>query len=133
MEDIFIGRLMSTDVATVDPGTSVREAARRLHERRIGSLVVVGEGNQPEGIITTTDFVRLVADGASVEDATVADYMSEELVTAEVGDDIESAADRLVTYDIHHLPVVDETEGVVGMLSTTDLASYLSGIEAEPL
>lgn len=35
----------------------------------------------------------------------------------------------MITYNIQHFPVVDDEEGVVGMLSTTDLTAYLSDVE----
>lgn len=120
---------MSTDVHTVDPETPLTDAAQTLLEKRIGSLVVVDDANNPRGIITSTDFVRLVAENNVDAHKTVGEHMSEEVVTVGVQDDIQDAADRLVTYDIHHLPVVDDTEGTIGMLSTTDLTAYLSGVQ----
>ena len=129
MEDIFVGRLMTPDVITVDPETQMAEAATTLYDQRIGSLIVVDEDNQPAGIITSTDFVRFVSQGGADGDATVADHMSREVVTVGAQDDIRTAADRFITYNIHHLPVVDEVEGVIGLLSTTDLTAYLSGVE----
>lgn len=129
MDDIFVGRLMSTDVQTVDPETPVEKAAETLLENRISSLVAVDDENQLVGIITSTDFVRLVAEGDPEAITTVGDHMSREVVTVDAQDNVQAAADRFITYDVHHLPVVDETEGVIGMLSTTDLTAYLSGVE----
>ena len=130
MDDIFVGRLMSTEVQTVDPETPVEEAAAMLLDNRISSLVAVDDDNQLLGIITSTDFVRLVAEGNPEAVTTVGDHMSREVATVSAQDDVQTAADRLLTYNVHHLPVVDDTEGVIGMLSTTDLTSYLSGVEA---
>ena len=129
MEDIFVGRLMSTQVVTVSPETPVEEAAERLLSENIGSLVVVDGDNQIEGILTSTDFVRVVAEGEPGDETTVADHMSENVATVTAQDDIQDAADKLITYDIHHLPVVDGREGVIGMLSTTDLAAYISAVQ----
>lgn len=126
MEDIFVGRLMTPDVITVDPETHIESAAEILLEERIGSVVVVDEQDHPVGILTNTDFVRVVAEGDPGDRTAVADHMSREVVTVTAQDDIQTAADRLVTYRIHHLPVVDDTEGVIGVLSTTDLTAYLS-------
>jgi CBS domain-containing protein len=126
MDDIFVGRLMTSDVVTVDPDTHIERAAETLLDERIGSLVVADESDQPVGILTNTDFVRVVAEGDPGDNTAVADHMSREVVTVDAQDDIQTAADRLITYNIHHLPVVDDTEGVIGVLSTTDLASYLS-------
>lgn len=129
MDDIFVGRVMSSEVITVTPETDIEDAASLLMERGIGSLVVVDDNNQPAGILTNTDFVRLVAEGDPESETTVEDHMSREVATIGVHDDIQTAANRLITFNIHHLPVVDDTEGVVGMLSTADLASYISDVE----
>lgn len=129
MEDIFVGRLMSSDVVTVTPETLVEEAAATLLEERIGSVVVVDDDNQVEGILTSTDFVRIVANCDPKDQTTVGEHMSGEVVTVGAQDDVQEAANRFVTYRIHHLPVVDDEEGLIGILSTTDLTAYLSDVE----
>ena len=129
MQDIFVARLMSSGVVTVTPDTLVEDAAELLLEEGIGSLVVVDEDNQLAGILTSTDFVRIVRDSEPKAETTVERYMTEGVATAEAGESIREAADRLITYEIHHLPVVDEEEGVIGMLSTTDLAVYFSDVQ----
>ena len=128
MEDIFVGRLMSSGVVSVTPETPVEEAAEILLEKNIGSVVIVDENNQPAGILTSTDFVRIVSEGDPEEVTVVRDHMTDGVVTVDVNDPIQEAANKIVTYDIHHLPVVDDEEGVIGMLSTTDLTAYLSDL-----
>ena len=128
MADIFVGRLMSSPVETVRPVTSVREAATTLLDEEIGSLVVVDDDNELLGILTTTDFVRITADGTATE-ATVSDYMSPDVTTATANDPISDVAGTMIDNGIHHVPVVDDEAGVVGMLTTTDLTAYLSAIE----
>jgi len=120
---------MSTGIITVRPDTPVETAAETLLDENISSVVVVDTDNQPEGILTSTDFVRIVAKGDPKDETTVADHMTTDIVSASVQDPIREAADKMVTYHIHHLPVVDKTEGVIGMLSTTDLAAYFSEVE----
>ncbi|MHB9286641.1 CBS domain-containing protein [Halobacteriales archaeon Cl-PHB] len=129
MDDIFVARLMSTGVHTVTPDTYVEDAANDLMEHEIGSLVVVDGNNQLEGILTSTDFVRIVAESRQKAQTTVERYMTDRVVTVEAQDSIRDAADKMITYGIHHLPVVDDEEGVIGMLSTTDLTAYLSDVE----
>jgi CBS domain-containing protein len=36
----------------------------------------------------------------------------------------------MITYGIHHMPVVDETEGLIGIVTTSDLAAYLADVDA---
>ena len=129
MDDIFVARLMSDGVVTVTPDTLVEDAAQKLLENEIGSLVVVDVENHLEGILTSTDFVRIVARSQPKAETTVERYMTDQVVTVEAQDPIRDAADKMITYGIHHLPVVDETSGVIGMLSTTDLTSYLSDVK----
>jgi CBS domain-containing protein len=128
MDDIFVARLMSDDSVTVTPDALVEDAADVLLENEIGSLVVVDDDNQLEGILTSTDFVCIVAESEPKAETTVERYMTDQVVTVGAQDTIREAADRMITYGIHHLPVVDEESGVIGMLSTTDLTSYLSDV-----
>jgi len=126
MNDIFVGRIMSSPVQTVLPETPIHEAAETMLSHDIGSLVVVDENDQPTGILTSTDFVRLAADREPTDDTVVSSYMTEALTTATAHDEIRDAADRMMEHGVHHMPVVDEEEGVIGILTTTDLTAYLS-------
>lgn len=130
MADVFVGRLMSSPVRTVSAETPIQEAARKMSENGVGSVIVVGDGNELEGILTATDFVRLGADGRSAAETPVSEYMSTDIVTTAANDDIRDVADLMIDHGFHHVPVVDETEGVVGIVTTTDLTAYLSHVEA---
>jgi CBS domain-containing protein len=129
MTDIFVGRLMSSPVRTISPETSIQEAARLMSEHRIGSVIVVDGDDGLEGILTATDFVRLGADGRPAAETAVSEYMSTDVVTCEANDGIREIADLMIDQGFHHVPVVDGTEGVVGIVTTTDLTAYLSHAE----
>lgn len=129
MADIFVGRLMTSPVRTVTRETSIQDAARKMSENGIGSVIVVGDDNALEGILTATDFVRLGADGRPASETDVSEYMSSEVITTAANDDIRDVADLMIDHGFHHVPVVDETEGVVGIVTTTDLTAYLSHVE----
>ncbi|MFC6975535.1 CBS domain-containing protein [Halomicroarcula sp. GCM10025709] len=129
MDDIFVGRLMSSPVTTVAADASAESVAERMLDEGISSVVAVDDENHIEGILTSTDFVRIAAQGGRTSAVTVADHMSTEVVTATANDPIQHVADLMIDHAIHHVPVVDETEGVVGIITTTDLTAYLSGIE----
>lgn len=127
MDDIFVGNLMTTPVKTVSAGTPAKEAASQMLEEGISSVVVVDGENRLEGILTSTDFVAIAAAEGSADAFSVADYMTTDVVTTTANESIESVADQLIEHGIHHVPVVDDREGVVGMMTTTDLTAYLSG------
>lgn len=130
MEDVLVGLVMTSDVVTVTPETPVEEAAAIMQEESIGSLVVVdGEGHL-EGILTTTDFVDIVARSRPKAETTVERYMSTDVVTTTAQEPLTDVADEMLERGIHHVPVVDDDVGVIGMLSTTDLAGYVSSVQS---
>ena len=126
MDDIFVARVMTPEVYTVDGETLVEDAANAMLDRGIGSVVVVDEDNRIEGILTATDFVRIVAERKPKDRTPVSRYMTEDVVTADAQDTIQTVAEIVTDNEFHHVPIVDDAEGVIGMVSTSDLASYLS-------
>jgi CBS domain-containing protein len=93
--------------------------------------VVVGDDhNQLVGVLTTTDFVDIVAKSKPKADTTVERYMTTSVVTTTAQASTRDVADTMMEHGFHHVPVVDDEEGVIGMISTTDLAAYISTAEA---
>jgi len=62
-EGLTVGELMTSNVVTATPETTVRQAANFLRGHVIGCLVVM-EGAKPLGIVTTTDLLDLIGRGA---------------------------------------------------------------------
>ncbi|MFB6217883.1 MAG: CBS domain-containing protein [Halobacteriaceae archaeon] len=126
MDDVFVASLMTTDLHTAGPETLVETAAGQMLEAGVGSLLVVDDAGHLEGILTTTDFVRIVAERKPKDETPVSVYMTEDVVTATAQDLVEEVADTMVEYGIHHVPVVDDDGVVIGIVTTTDLTAYLS-------
>lgn len=129
MDDIFVARLMTSTLHTVSPETLVEDAARTLLDNGIGSVLVVDEEDRLEGILTTTDFARIVAESHPKAETSVSRYMTTDVVTASAQDSIRDVADEMIEREIHHVPVVDETDRVIGIITTTDLAAYISHVQ----
>jgi CBS domain-containing protein len=127
-ERTSVARLMTSGVLTVTTDTSVESAAETLREDGVGSLVVVDDEN-PVGVFTNTDLAEVVSGGESPADVAVAGHMTDEVVTIDAGDSIRGAAAAMIRNDVHHLPVTDDEEGVVGMLSTMDVTAYFAYTE----
>ena len=121
-----VAQLMTSGVLTVRTDASVGDAAGTLLEADVGSLVVVDETDRPVGMFTNTDLAEFVAEGESRSGATVAQYMTDRVVTVDAEDSIRDAAARMISNGIHHLPVTGDDGDVVGMLSTMDLTAYFS-------
>lgn len=128
MDDIFVGRIMSAPVKTITPDTTVREAARTMRDREIGSLGVIDENENLLGILTSTDFVAAVADERSMGETTVTEFMTEDVITTEANASIRDIADVMTDHGFHHVPVVEEGQ-LIGMVTTSDITAYLSHVE----
>ncbi len=129
MDDIFVGQLMSTDLHTIGPEALVEDAAGVMLDNEIGSVIVTDEENQLQGILTTTDFVGIVAKSQPKAETSVSEYMSTNIVTATAQDAIRDVADAMVEHGFHHVPVVSDSDGVIGMITSSDLAAYLSHVQ----
>lgn len=127
IDDIFVARLMSTDLHTVTPDTLVEAAAATLLDNDISSVLVV-EGDRLLGILTSTDFVDIVARSQPKAETTVERYMTTEPVTTTAQDLVSAVAATMVERGIHHVPVVDDGTPI-GIITTSDLAAYVSGTE----
>ncbi len=109
------------DVISVRPTESIDTLSHRLRLARIGAMVVLGEGGALVGIISERDIVHGLAEhGASCLGLTVADLMTQRVVTC-TPDDSVTRISRLMTENrIRHLPVVEGTS-LVGVVSVGDV------------
>lgn len=126
--DTEVGHLMTSPVLTVDPETPVEEIADAMLEEGINSIVAIDDECQPIGILTSTDFVRIVAEGTPKSTTTVGDHMTENIATTRSDVAIPEIAGKMVEYEISHFPVVDDAGEVIGIISATDLTTYISGM-----
>jgi CBS domain-containing protein len=65
LDDMTVADAMTRHIADLPPDTGLRDAARFMLDRGIHRVLVVGDG-QLEGLVTTTDFMRLIAEGRCV-------------------------------------------------------------------
>ena len=113
--------VMTSDIKTVAPDATAREAASFMLSADTGSIPVC-EDDRVVGMITDRDIaVRGVAEGRG-PDCAVRDLMSEDIVCARDTDDILAVAQRMSDKQVRRLPVVDADERLVGMVSLGDLS-----------
>jgi signal-transduction protein with cAMP-binding, CBS, and nucleotidyltransferase domain len=113
---------MVASVVTIEPGTGVVDAAKRMIQEEKGPLPIV-EGERPKAIVTDRDIIaHVVAEGRDPTKMTVDEIASQQLVTIGPDEDI-SEARRLM--DEHQLDriVVVEDDRLVGIISEADIRS----------
>ena len=107
-------------VFTCQPGDTIAEAARALHERRVGAIVVC-EGDKVAGILSERDIVAAVAkDGPGCLTKPVSAYMTRDVQFAKPADAVDSLMERMTEKRIRHLPVLHE-ERLAGIVSIGDV------------
>lgn len=112
------------EVMSVRPGESIETLAHRLRMARIGAMVVLADDGGLAGIISERDIVRGIAEhGAACLGKTVADLMTQRVVTCAAGDSIARIARVMTESRIRHLPVV-EGGRVVGVVSVGDVVKH---------
>ena len=119
-----VREVMTRDLVTVPPSASIREAARAMHFRKVGSVLVVDESGKLVGIFTERDLVKVVAEGKSL-DAPVSEAMSRDLIVAKEGDSITAIAHKMLEKWIRHIPVVDDEGKPVGIVSIRDVLRHV--------
>ena len=115
--------MMATPVDTISPKATMEEAARVMGERRVGSLIVMKDGD-PVGIVTERDLLsNVIAVGRRPEKVKVEAVMSSPLITIGPTATIKEAA-RTMMRKKGRLAVFDEGE-LVGIITASDLIQSL--------
>jgi len=126
-----VGDFCNRQVVLACREESVTEAARRMRDFHVGTLVVVDEheGRRfPVGVLTDRDLVvRILAQDRRAADATVVgEAMTSKLVTAQETDDLVDALKKMRSFGVRRLPVVNESGGLEGVLAFDDLVEFVA-------
>ena len=121
------------EVVTIAQTARLSDVVRVLGEHRIGALVVSGDGQAIEGIISERDVVRAASNsGAVAFDASVGSVMSSDVVTCSPGDGVDRLMSLMTDRRIRHLPVVDDQGRLTGIISIGDVVkARLTELEHE--
>ena len=109
-----------TNVITIRPEQTLKEATLLLAEHNIGALVVVNKAKQPVGIVSERDIIRTAARHDDVFSWTVSKVMTQDLITGVPQDDLISVAHTMTEKRFRHLPIMDQGE-LVGIVSIGDV------------
>lgn len=116
----------SGDLVHIDPQASLRDAAERLCEHRIGALLVTNEEGALVGILSERDIMRALAQRIDVDATTVVATMTRKLIVAVEEDDVAHAMHVMTKARIRHLPIM-RNNALVGLLSIGDLVNAVRG------
>lgn len=114
---------MSTPVLVIDPDTSVSYALTMMRRRNVHSLVVnITDDSVTYGIITSTDIRdRIVGEDRNPSETRVRDIMTAPVITAKPNWTLKECSIKMQQLNIHHMPVADQNDELVGIISATDI------------
>lgn len=120
-------------VATARSDVSLQDIATRLAAKKIGAIVITGQGGQVEGIISERDIIRaLAAQGAACLDRPVSAFMTKEVIGCTINDTIDHVMSTMTTGRFRHVPVVNEDGTLAGLVSIGDVVKHhIAEVEME--
>jgi CBS domain-containing protein len=121
-----VEQLMTRNVETCAAADRLNAVARIMWERDCGCVPVVADGDgaaRVVGMITDRDVcMAAYTQGRPLADITVGSAMSRDVRACHATDSIGAAMKVFEQHQLHRLPVLDEHECLVGLLSVADLA-----------
>lgn len=115
---------MSSPVTVVDPDSSVTYALTLMRRRNIHSVIILLEEDHQSryGIVTTTDIRdKIIAKDRNPAETTVREIMTIPVLIARPDWTLKECSIRMQEKGIHHMPVADADNNLVGLISATDL------------
>ena len=110
----------SAEVVTIGPDSTVRELLGLLAEHNVGAVVVSGDGEAVDGIVSERDIVRRLHDDESVLDGAVRAIMTSDVQTCDPHTSVDDLRVVMTEKRIRHVPVM--TEGrLTGIISIGDV------------
>jgi CBS domain-containing protein len=149
--DRKVSDIMTRDVVTLEAGGTVHEALTLMGENRVSAIPVVDRKGRCVGILSATDLVDMTRDvdddlyhldlvdstsrrflidrlSHTLGEEAIDTYMSESVTTVLPDSTLVNATRKILKAGIHHLPVVDENDRLVGIVSSIDiLAEFVDG------
>ncbi len=117
----YLVRLSHRPPVVVEPGTSVLSAVELMSKNRVGAVGVV-EDDKLIGIFTERDLMeRVVMKVRPPATTRVGEVMTSPVTSVRADDDPERALETMIDRHIRHLPVTDESNRILGVLSIRNL------------
>ena len=141
--------IMTKHVATIRSKETIHDALMLMAENRLSALPVINRAGKCIGMISQSDIISMARDkdvedsevvagrnsaadllfgGVALDEITnerVDDMMSDRVVMAAPDEAVTDIADKMLEQEIHHIPVVDGDDNLVGIVSTMDILAAL--------
>jgi signal-transduction protein with cAMP-binding, CBS, and nucleotidyltransferase domain len=126
---IVVRDLMRKNPYTVAESASIQDTARIMNDKKVSSLVILDEDNNPVGLVTERDLVRKVCiNDLPTNRVTNKEIMSSPLFTIDSESSATTATDLMLKNNVRHLLVIDneskDNNQPIGIITPLDLVRY---------
>lgn len=122
-----VGTICSRNVETIPEGVTVLDASRKMHDHKVGTLVICSEHNTPVGILTDRDITdRIIAAGLDPTSTTVEEVMTGKVQCIEEHAPIHDALQLMRSVPCRRLPVVHRSRALMGIVSLDDVLAWFA-------
>lgn len=120
-----VKQIMQKNLVTCSPSESIHDAAAKMKEYNIGSILIVEDGSKLKGILTDRDIaLNVAAESKDPQTTIVADIMKPDPISINLSADVNDALKTMSKANVRRLPVMEDGK-VVGLLSSSDLAAEI--------
>ena len=127
---LLVKHMMLTNVITASPSMTVKETIGILHNTHIGCIVSIDDDKKCIGIFTERDAIRLVAENVELNQP-LDNVMTKNIITIPEDSSINEVRRIIQTHSIRHLPVVNQENRLVGLLSVRALLDQFFGLNSQ--
>ncbi|HYA84742.1 MAG TPA: CBS domain-containing protein [Candidatus Bathyarchaeia archaeon] len=129
-EDVaLVANVMSRKLIKIDANGSALQAAKKMSENKVSSVILTSNHDKIEGIITERDLVRkMCAKDALPSKTPLISLLTKlsSIITIDKNSTVEEAAYLMLKNGVRHLPVTEgNRKDIIGIITTTDFAKYL--------
>lgn len=138
-DKIPIKEVMSTDITSIDSSERVVHARRLMLDSKVGRLPVIDD-DKLVGIITSKDLIRVFIDikknvpdnhqKTKLKEVLVGDIMSANPLSANENESISKVDDLMMETGFNGLPIIDDSDLVVGIITQTDILRLIVDLES---
>ena len=115
------------EVLTIAPAATVFEAVKLMAEKNVGSLVVLNSRGRIAGIFVERDALqRVLLAGKSAMTEPVQAVMTRKVIVARPEMTVDQCLALMTEQRVRHLPVIDQEQKLVGLVSMGDLVKFIS-------
>jgi len=119
-------------VTTLAPTATLQDASEKLSLKRIGAIVIIGDGGSVAGIISERDVIRAIArSGVEALRLHVSEFMTRNVECCQENDLVDELMETMTKGRFRHVPVIEDG-GLVGIISIGDVVkNHVAEVEME--